>query len=51
MIIKKTLYVFFLSNSFVFGVLTEKICDAVEAAGKNVMSTSSHVTTELVTER
>ncbi|XP_021852868.2 protein EARLY-RESPONSIVE TO DEHYDRATION 7, chloroplastic isoform X2 [Spinacia oleracea] len=29
----------------------EKICDAVEAAGKNVMSTSSHVTTELVTER
>lgn len=25
-----------------------KICDAVEVAGKNVMSTSSTVTTELV---
>ena len=31
--------------------ITEKICDAVEVAGKNVMSTSSLVTTDLVTER
>ncbi|XP_057525899.1 protein EARLY-RESPONSIVE TO DEHYDRATION 7, chloroplastic-like [Amaranthus tricolor] len=29
----------------------QKICDAVEVAGKNVMSTSSLVTTDLVTER
>lgn len=29
----------------------QKICDAVEVAGRNVMSTSSLVTTELVTER
>ncbi|XP_021753080.1 protein EARLY-RESPONSIVE TO DEHYDRATION 7, chloroplastic-like [Chenopodium quinoa] len=29
----------------------QKICDAVEVAGKNVMSTSSQVTTDLVTER
>jgi spartin len=28
-----------------------KICDAVEVAGKNVMSTSSTVTTELVNHR
>lgn len=29
-------------------LLEGKICDAVEVAGKNVMSTSSTVTTELV---
>ncbi|KAL4368245.1 hypothetical protein GQ457_05G012260 [Hibiscus cannabinus] len=29
----------------------DKICDAVEAAGKNVMSTSSTVTTELVNQK
>uniref|UniRef100_A0A803LGF0 Senescence domain-containing protein n=1 Tax=Chenopodium quinoa TaxID=63459 RepID=A0A803LGF0_CHEQI len=29
----------------------QKICDAVEVSGKNVMSTSSQVTTDLVTER
>lgn len=28
-----------------------KVCDAVEVAGKNVMSTSSTVTTELVTHK
>lgn len=36
---------------FFFFYVTEKICDAVEVAGKNVMSTSSLVTTDLVTER
>lgn len=29
-------------------VLIDKVCDAVEVAGRNVMSTSSTVTTELV---
>lgn len=28
-----------------------KVCDAVEVSGKNVMSTSSTVTTELVTHK
>lgn len=34
-----------------FFLLTGKVCDAVEVAGKNVMSTSSTVTTELVSHR
>lgn len=35
----------------VFGVLTDKVFDAVEVAGRNVMSTTSVVTTELVSQR
>ncbi|RYQ81116.1 hypothetical protein Ahy_Scaffold1g107119 isoform C [Arachis hypogaea] len=31
--------------------VTDKVCDAVEVAGRNVMSTSSDVTTELVNHR
>lgn len=34
-----------------FFLLTGKVCDAVEVAGKNVMSTSSTITTELVSHR
>ena len=30
---------------------TDRICDAVEVAGKNVMSTTSTVTTGLVTHK
>ena len=30
---------------------TGKVCDAVEVSGRNVMSTSSTVTTELVSHR
>lgn len=37
--------------SHVKSVWTDKVCDAVEVAGKNVMSTTSVVTTGLVSER
>lgn len=33
---------------FSFIVLTDKVCDAVEVAGRNVMKTSSNVATEIV---
>lgn len=36
---------------FDYTFMIGKICDAVEVAGKNVMSTSSTVTTGLVTHR
>lgn len=32
-------------------IITDKVCDAVEVAGKNVMSTTSVVTTGLVQQR
>ena len=41
------------SNLIIFFlyVHSDKVCDAVEVAGRNVMSTTSVVTTELVSQR
>ena len=41
------------SNLTIFSlyVHSDKVCDAVEVAGRNVMSTTSVVTTELVSQR
>jgi hypothetical protein len=39
------------SSACHFYACADKVCDAVEVAGKNVMSTSSIVTTGLVSHR
>ncbi|KAD3642103.1 hypothetical protein E3N88_31327 [Mikania micrantha] len=45
---KKTFFFWFF---LIFGFVTDKVCDAIEVSGRNVMSTTSTVTTDYVSHR